>query len=254
MYLLDIDADLIFDPSLRMHSAPGFYLPNDFAAGPEIWLDEHTSKHVLQVLRMKPGEEIRLTNGNGLSLRATIQPSSSKKCKVTVIESNIATRPNRKITIGISLLKNTNRFEWFLEKATEIGVNELIPLLCDRTEKQTLRMDRMKSILVSAMLQSQQSWLPAISEPKEFRALVTQCTHQQKFIAHCEEPQPLNLSDLMNSNLSTQIILIGPEGDFTREELAWALSNHFMPVSLGENRLRCETAGVVAAAILKIPS
>ena len=237
-----------------MHSTPSFYIPNVFSAGPEIWLDEDTSKHVLQVLRMKPGEEIRLTNGNGLSLHATILPSSSKKCRVTVIDSSIETRSERAITIGISLLKNTNRFEWFLEKATEIGINELIPLICDRTEKHTLRLDRMKSILVSAMLQSQQSWLPVISEPKEFRTLVTQCAHQQKFIAHCEEHEPLILSDLMNSNLSTQIILIGPEGDFTREELEWALSHHFMPVSLGENRLRAETAGVVAAAILKIPS
>ena len=254
MYLLDIDADLIFESSLRMHPAPSFYLPNDQSRGPEISLDEETSKHVLQVLRMKPGEEIRLTNGAGLSLRATIKPSAIKKCKVTVMESILQPHPGRKISIGISLLKNTGRFEWFLEKATEIGVNELIPLICDRTEKHKLRLDRMKSILVSAMLQSQQSWLPEISEPKEFKALVSESAHQQKFIAHCERPDPLNLSDLVNSNLSTQIILIGPEGDFTGEELAWAFSHHFIPVSLGENRLRSETAGVVAATIMKIPS
>ena len=147
-----------------MLSAPSFYLPGEQTNQQEIWLDEETAKHVLQVLRMQVGEEILLTDGAGHSIRASISLSDRKKCKVTVIESKTVARPNRRITIAMSLLKNTSRFEWFLEKATEIGVDELIPLICDRTEKHNLRLDRMKSILISAMLQSQQSWLPEIWE------------------------------------------------------------------------------------------
>jgi len=150
-------------------------------------------------------------------------------------------------------LKNSNRFEWFLEKATEIGINEIIPLICERTEKQKFRYDRMKGICTSAMLQSQQVWLPILHEPRPFNHLtIEQFKQSQKFIAHCIEEKKRNLSDLVNDSLPSQIILIGPEGDFTPDEIQLALQNHFIAVSLGETRLRAETAGVVAATILRI--
>ncbi|RYZ29126.1 MAG: 16S rRNA (uracil(1498)-N(3))-methyltransferase, partial [Chitinophagaceae bacterium] len=154
------------------------------------------------------------------------------------------------ICIAISITKNASRFEWFLEKATEIGINEIIPLLCERTEKEKFRYDRMKGILVSAMLQSQQTWLPNLHQPTSFDEVIKQASHQQKFIAHCLPEQKQQLSSVIH-HLSS-IILIGPEGDFTPAEIEAALQNNFIPVALGETRLRTETAGMVAAALLRL--
>ena len=148
----------------------------------------------------------------------------------------------------MSLLKNSNRFEWFLEKATEIGVAEVIPLLCERTEKQHFRYDRMKNICVSAMLQSQQVWLPALSEPASFASVCEAGNYRQKLIAHCMEGEKKTLAGV--GDASSQIILIGPEGDFTEREVELAKENGFMAVSLGHTRLRTETAGVAAATLM----
>jgi 16S rRNA (uracil1498-N3)-methyltransferase len=241
-------------------SLPFFYIADHDAAHKHITLDEDTSKHVIQVLRMKKGEKLNLTDGNGNLLTAKISDDHKKHCTVEVIDSRLTPdgyrdHDSRKITIGISLLKTSARFEWFLEKATEIGINEIIPLICDRTEKQKFREDRMKNILVSAMLQSQQCRLPVLHKPIDYELIFRQdeIIHaSQKFIAHCIEDQKRNLADLVNVSLPSQIILIGPEGDFTSEEVQLAIHNHFDAVSLGETRLRAETAGVVAATILRI--
>jgi 16S rRNA (uracil1498-N3)-methyltransferase len=234
---------------------PFFYIEDYDAAQGEITLDEDTSKHVLQVLRMKKGEMLNLTDGKGNLLTAEIFDNHKKHCRVGVIDSRLTTHDSRKVIIGISLLKSSARFEWFLEKATEIGINEIIPLICDRTEKQKFREDRMKNILVSAMLQSQQCWLPVLHKPIDYELIFRQeeIIHaSQKFIAHCIEDQKRNLADLVNESLPSQVILVGPEGDFTSEEVQLAIHNHFDAVSLGETRLRAETAGVVAATILRI--
>jgi 16S rRNA (uracil1498-N3)-methyltransferase len=147
-------------------------------------------------------------------------------------------------------MKNSSRFEWFLEKATEIGISEIIPLLCERTEKEKFRIDRMQTILVSAMLQSQQCWIPLLHEPSTFEDVIKASAHQQRFIAHCIDNEKKKLSDLMNSDHSSHIILIGPEGDFTPAEISSAAEYHYIAVSLGKTRLRTETAGVVAAVLL----
>jgi 16S rRNA (uracil1498-N3)-methyltransferase len=154
--------------------------------------------------------------------------------------------------IAISLIKNRDRFEWFLEKATEIGVTAIIPLICERTEKEKFRFDRMQGICISAMLQSQQVWLPVLHEPIPFKQVIEEAKQEQKFIAHCMPGEKGNLAGLVNKELSSRIILIGPEGDFTREEADLAIQYQFSPVALGETRLRSETAGVVAATILCI--
>ena len=229
---------------------PFFYITEYHPAAKEIVLDEDTSRHLVQVLRMKEGEMLNLTDGKGSLLTGEITDAHKKHSSVNVINSQLTTHGSRKVTIAISLLKNTSRFEWFLEKATEIGVSEIIPLICDRTEKQKFRYDRMKGICISAMLQSQQCWLPVLHEPQQFNQLaIEQFDNQQKFIAHCEESnRKNNLSTFQPLNHST--ILIGPEGDFTKQEIELALQNDFIPVSLGKTRLRSETAGVVAATIL----
>ncbi|MBL0145568.1 MAG: RsmE family RNA methyltransferase [Chitinophagaceae bacterium] len=240
-------------------SLPFFYKEDIYPSSTQITLDEHTSKHMVQVLRMKNGEHLQLTDGKGSLFTCEIIDDNRKRCIVNQIQHLPAGRQGSKIqnskfkiTIAISLLKNTTRFEWFLEKATEIGITQIIPLICERTEKAAFKFERLNSILISAMLQSQQCWLPVLQAPQSFDNFVNQkFTDTTKFIAHCEneeKKQPLT-SKLLNSSTS-KLILIGPEGDFTPKEIELALQNNFEPVGLGNTRLRTETAGVVAAALL----
>ncbi|GAB2837002.1 RsmE family RNA methyltransferase [Ferruginibacter profundus] len=230
---------------------PFFYKEDIDLATTEVVLDEDTSKHVVQVLRMKIGEQLQLTNGKGNLFTAEITGDNRKKCAVTVIKKSGIANHKPAISIAISLVKNNTRFEWFLEKATEIGVTEIIPLICERTEKTAFKFDRMKSILVSAMLQSQQTWLPVLHEPVKFATLISKSQQEQKFIAHCEdENNKVSLAAQLLNSATSKLILIGPEGDFTREEIETALKNNFVPVALGDTRLRAETAGIVAATLL----
>ncbi len=211
-------------------------------------LNEETSRHVVQVLRMKSGQLLQLTDGKGSLLTAAITHDHKKNCTVTIQKKVTNATPARKVSIAISLLKNAARFEWFLEKATEIGVTEILPLKCDRTEKQHFRFDRMNNILIAAMLQSQQTWLPVLREPISFKDLIINSTSTCNLIAHCLEEEKHSIREFA-STTSTQI-LIGPEGDFSQEEIALALAENYLPVTLGKTRLRAETAGVVAAALL----
>jgi 16S rRNA (uracil1498-N3)-methyltransferase len=233
---------------------PLFYISDIIAAQKEIELDEDTSKHVVNVLRKKKGDQLHLTDGKGFLLLTVIADDHKKRCRVTVLNEQLIPQTGRKTSIAISLLKNASRFEWFLEKATELGITEIIPLICDRTEKQHFRYDRMQNILVSAMLQSQQAWLPVLHQPVGFGQLLKQedvIDNTQKFIAHCMPGSKQPLAALVNASLPSQIILIGPEGDFTNEEVSFATQHYFIPVTLGDTRLRTETAGMVAAVLLK---
>lgn len=231
---------------------PVFYIPDYEHDGKQLLLDEPTSRHIVQVLRMKEGEQLHLTDGKGILFTAEISKADKKKCIVKVLESRSAPRTVKKISIGISLLKNTNRFEWFLEKVTEIGVYEIIPLLCDRTEKQHFRFDRMNQICISAMLQSRQTWLPKLHHPISYELLFRQeelKSIEKKYIAHCD-PGLDRLPLKSYQPFSSSLVLIGPEGDFTAPEIKLALQNQLLSINLGETRLRTETAGVVAAVLL----
>ena len=163
-------------------------------------------------------------------------------------------RNGNTVCVAVSPIKNSSRFEWFLEKATEVGVGEIVPLLCERTEKQYLKFDRLRGILVSAMLQSQQAWLPILHEPIKFEKFVKESKSNHKFIAHCEENHRVSLKKIVgqsaNELINQSTILIGPEGDFTKNEIDFALQNNFTPVALGNTRLRTETAALVAATLL----
>lgn len=240
--------NFIFILHLFFMALPFFYI-KDYEGEQQVVLDEDTSRHVVQVLRMKTGEKINLTDGRGNLVYCEIADENKKHCTVNVFEIRKQKPKIKNITIGISLLKNFNRLEWFLEKATEIGVSEIIPLICERTEKEKFRYDRMNAICISAMLQSQQCWLPVLQEPVLFSKAIKDINTEGKFVAHCEDSgNKNNLTTLQPFNSST--ILIGPEGDFTSKEIELALQHQFVPVSLGETRLRTETAGVVAAVIL----
>lgn len=214
-------------------------------------LEEETSKHMVQVLRMNEGERLLLTDGKGGSAECEITSAHKKHCTVRIISFSHKEKQGPKLTAAISLIKNTSRFEWFLEKATELGVFEIIPLICERTEKQHFRYDRFAGICKSAMLQSMQYWLPVLHEPVKFSSVVENAQQQQKFIAHCVEGNKQELSSSYNSSLASHIVLIGPEGDFTDGEIARALQHDFSPVSLGNTRLRTETAGLYAAVMCR---
>ncbi len=214
-------------------------------------LDEDNSRHVVSVLRMEAGEPLHLTDGRGLLLTAVIADPHKKKCRLTITGTAQLPAPARTTAIGISLVKNPVRFEWFLEKATEIGITEIFPLLCARTEKQHFRADRMKNVLVSALLQSRQTWLPVLHAPMKFDAVTDKPGFQQKFIAHCIEEEKQSLAAGLIDTTASQLVLIGPEGDFSPAEIAEALQKGFLPVALGATRLRTETAGMVAAVLLQ---
>ncbi|HVS95117.1 MAG TPA: RsmE family RNA methyltransferase [Puia sp.] len=252
-------------------SLPLFYSPGYDPGRQEVILDEDNSRHIVQVLRMKRGDLLRLTNGRGALLTAEIIEDHKKKCCVAIRSATPVAAPEPRVTIAISPLKNASRFEWFVEKATEIGVTGIIPLVCDRTERTTARMDRLQQIAVSAMLQSQQGWLPRLADPMPFSELIRSNgslpDFPARYIAHClGTPRPTaSLGAIPHpsatggfdpattrADRSASLILIGPEGDFSPGEVDAALTAGFVPVTLGSNRLRTETAGVVAAALLCI--
>jgi 16S rRNA (uracil1498-N3)-methyltransferase len=232
-------------------SRPFFYIDVYDGVQSQVVLNEETSKHVVQVLRMKVGEELNLTDGKGSLLQCQIVDDNRKQCTVEVQAKIGNPKPKKQITIAISLLKNTNRFEWFLEKATEIGVAEIIPLLCERTEKEKFRFERLNGICISAILQSQQTWLPILQQPMKFAAAIKYSAASEKLIAHCEDGEMKTIPEVIAKNTSTSYaIFIGPEGDFTSNEIKIAASMQCHYVTLGETRLRTETAGVVAATLL----
>lgn len=230
---------------------PLFFLADD-VHDKQVILNEETSRHIIQVLRMQEGAHIQLTNGKGHLLEAEIAEANKKRTIVKIIKDQFIPDTNKRITMAISPIKNASRFEWFLEKATEICVNEIIPLICQRTEKEKLRTSRLQQILVSAMLQSRQVWLPDLHEPTTFSQLMEKAVYEKKYIAHCEDALKSNLANESFSNSDSVLILIGPEGDFTPAEISQAQDKGFIPVTLGENRLRTETAGVVAATLLRL--
>lgn len=217
---------------------------NNFELSPE------TSKHIVQVLRMKPGENLILTNGNGIELTVKIVEPDKKKTVVSFVSKRNMLAPENMNGIAISLLKNEGRFEWFLEKATELGIRKIYPLVTTRTEKKSFRVERMKNIMISAMIQSRQFFLPELSEPLSLKELYQIQDFKQKLIAHCiDNDQKAPLKDILEKG-SSKIVLIGPEGDFTQSEVDESLAEGFMPVSLGNTRLRTETAGIMAAVYL----
>lgn len=229
---------------------PFFYSEHLATAGDTIVLPEESSKHIVSVLRMKPGEPLHLVDGKGNTALTEIIDDHKKKCVVTIISVEQQTRSAIQNTIAISLLKNSHRFEWFLEKATELGIAQIVPLICERTERQHYRKERMEGILISAMLQSRQSWMPLLTEPMKFTEyLLSTSIASNRMLAHCENGPKQTISSLKRS-LQPNTILIGPEGDFTAAEINMAIGQGFSAVSLGNTRLRSETAGMVAATLL----
>lgn len=228
---------------------PYFY-EAQLTSNPSVYtLSEETSKHCVQVLRMKAGDRIDLTNGIGQLFEATINIADKRNTTVQIQAQKTIAPSTQKIILGISLLKNVTRLEWLLEKATEMGVHTIVPLICDHTIHERFKTERMQNILQSAMIQSQQVWLPILAEPTPFDQFLANYNASQKLIAHCERKEKTNIKQLAVKD--DCILLIGPEGDFSTKEIELALSQNYEAIHLGPTRLRTETAGLFALSILK---
>ena len=222
-----------------------FYNPSLTAETETFVFDREESKHIIKVLRKKDGDILFVTNGLGVLFKCEIVLGSDTKCTVRIVSFEHAEKPKYELHLAVAPTKMNDRFEWFLEKATEIGVSEITPVICDHSERKFIKTDRFDKIIQSAMKQSLHYFMPKLNEPIAFKDFVKADHGRQRFIAHCEETDKKSLKSKLVPNEKTTI-LIGPEGDFSAKEITTALENNFVPVSLGNTRLRTETAAIVA--------
>ncbi len=208
-------------------------------------LPEEEAQHALKVLRLRPGDAIELTDGCGKCCSARITQATGRSCSFEILSENHIPNKNYSLHIGIAPTKNIERFEYFVEKAVEIGVDCITPILCRFSERRILKQERLEKIIVAASKQSLRSHFPRVSPLTPVESLIATASEEQKFIAHCYDTEKRNLKDLCRPACDT-LVLIGPEGDFSPEELQEAFAANFQAVSLASNRLRTETAGVVA--------
>ncbi len=209
-------------------------------------LSEEESKHCVRVLRLTEGDPLFLIDGKGKFCEAIIVVAHPKACmlKVTDQKNNFGKRDFR-LTIAVSPTKNIDRYEWFLEKATEIGIDEIIPLISRYSERKEIKPERLEKVMISAIKQSIKAYLPVLQPLQSFKNVVKSPFTGQKFIAHCNDGEKILLRDAVIKGKEV-LILIGPEGDFSNEEVGLATEEGFIPISLGDSRLRTETAAVVA--------
>ena len=213
-------------------------------------LDADESRHAIKVLRMRVGDQLQLTDGYGSFYDATITEADSKSCSFSIVETRKIPKHDFSISIAIAPTKNIDRTEWFVEKAVELGIEHIHFIRCKNSERKTINLDRIQKIMVSAMKQSGQAWLPGFSEIKPFQEIITS-NATQKFICFVDSQNPDQLKQVAHANQS-YLVLIGPEGDFQKEELDLAIAAGFKKVSLGTNRLRTETAALAACHTLNL--
>ena len=207
----------------------------------------------MQVLRKKIGDIIYLVDGKGGFYKAILIGDNPKSChlKIDKVERNYG-KSDLHIHIAIAPTKMNERFEWFLEKSTEIGINEITPILCEHSERKILKLERMNKILVAAMKQSNQAYLPKLNSAVSFDSFVNNNTVEERYIAHCiENHKKKQLNEVIKKGTNT-LVLIGPEGDFSQKEIDYALKHGFSAVSLGKNRLRTETAAIVSCHTINL--
>ena len=209
-------------------------------------LNEDESLHCVKVLRHKVGDVIQVIDGNGTRAVGKIEAAHAKQCAVSLTEKEIVTQTrNYKLHIAIAPTKNIERIEWFVEKSVEIGIDEISFIKCKNSERTVIKDDRLKKVAEAAVKQSQQAYNPKLNSLIDFKAFIKAHTSDIKLIAHCEKESKQHIKQYITTN-KTFTVLIGPEGDFTKDEIALALSYSYLPVALGESRLRTETAGLFA--------
>lgn len=222
-----------------------FYNPNINETTEYFSFDKEESKHIIKVLRKKDTDILFVTNGLGFLFKTEITLASDSKCTVQIISFEKKEESKFKLHLAVAPTKMNDRFEWFLEKATEIGIHEITPIICDRSERKVINAERFDKIILSAMKQSNELFLPKLNNAVTFKEFIKQQNKGLQLIAHCEETDKKTLKSVLKPNENVTL-LIGPEGDFSEKEIALALEINYIPVSLGNTRLRTETAAVVA--------
>ncbi|WP_339754120.1 16S rRNA (uracil(1498)-N(3))-methyltransferase [uncultured Winogradskyella sp.] len=222
-----------------------FYNPNISESDTSFNFDKEESRHIVKVLRKKTGDKLHITNGNGWLFEAKLTLAGIKHCSVDIISKSLQPKRNYNLHLAVAPTKINDRYEWFIEKATEIGVETITPIICDHSERKVIKKERFEKIIQSAMKQSLQCYLPKLNTPITLKDFMNQEFSELSFIAHCEETDKKALKSLLKKNQDC-LILIGPEGDFSVKEIEIALQHNFIPVTLGETRLRTETAAIAA--------
>lgn len=222
-----------------------FYNPHLNETLTSFVFDKEESKHIIKVLRKKESDILHVTNGLGFLFTTEITIASDTKCTVKIVSFEKQEAPKFHLHLAVAPTKMNERYEWFLEKATEIGIHEITPIICEHSERKVIKIDRFQKILESAMKQSLHYYLPKLNEPITFKDFIKTQNSGQLFIAHCEEVEKKSLKNELKTN-GDVTILIGPEGDFSVKEIQLAIVANFIPVSLGTTRLRTETAAIVA--------
>jgi 16S rRNA (uracil1498-N3)-methyltransferase len=223
-----------------------FYTPDIAPSHPQYFLNEEESKHAVRVLRLEVGSEVQLIDGKGGLYMAQIKDAHPKRTILQI--TNVVTaygKRNHYLHIAIAPTKNLDRLEWFLEKATEIGIDEISLIICQRSERKEAKTERLNKIITAAIKQSLKAYHPILNEPIALNKLLAQPFDGQKFIAHCEDSGKASLKAELNRQ-GKYLILIGPEGDFSPAEIDSALHNGYKAITLGESRLRTETAALEA--------
>lgn len=229
-----------------------FYNPHIDEHTQRITFDRAESNHIIRVLRKKINEPLLITDGKGLLITAGISIASDKQCvaEVTNIEKKDKTWKHS-VHIAMAPTKSMDRFEWFLEKATEIGIDVITPILCEHSERKVVKQERLEKIVESAMKQSLSYYLPRLNPLTTFQDFIASEQTGRHFIAHCYPADKRHLKELIDTNKRITI-LIGPEGDFSSAEIEEALKQKYIPISLGDTRLRTETAGIVALTTVAV--
>ncbi|WP_204345049.1 16S rRNA (uracil(1498)-N(3))-methyltransferase [Psychroserpens algicola] len=222
-----------------------FYNPDLTQTDTEIKFSKDESRHIVKVLRKSVGDSLHITNGKGWLFLAEVMIADIKNCCATIKSATFQAQKDYQLHLAVAPTKMNDRYEWFLEKATEIGIDSITPIFCDNSERRVIKIERFEKILQTAMKQSLNSYLPKLNEAQHFKDFITQDFKGQRFIAHCEDTDKTSLKRKLKSNEDV-IILIGPEGDFSTSEIKLAIKHNFKPVMLGETRLRTETAAIVA--------
>ncbi|QKJ63564.1 16S rRNA (uracil(1498)-N(3))-methyltransferase [Flavobacterium sp. M31R6] len=222
-----------------------FYNPTINETTETFSFDKEESKHIIKVLRKKDNDILFVTNGLGFLFKTEITLASDNKCTVKILEIQKTEAPKHKLHLAVAPTKMNDRYEWFLEKVTEIGIYEITPIVCDRSERKVINTERFEKIILSAMKQCNQTYLPKLNPAISLKEFIKRENSGEKLIAHCEETNKKSLKSILRPK-TDYTILIGPEGDFSNKEIELALENNYIPVSLGETRLRTETAAVVA--------
>ena len=214
------------------------------------FLPESESRHAIKVLRMKNKDKLSFINGNGLYGKGEIIDSSPKKIKIKIHELKRIKKPVP-LALAFCPTKNSDRNKLIIEKATEIGVTDFFPLISQNSERRKWNTERFEKILISSIKQSQRFWLPTIHHVEKFNCFIKKISYKLKFLAHCKEEEKIQLKKISNP-LESQVIVIGPEGDFTSKEIELAKANNYKMISLGNNRLRTETACIAAVTLMKL--